>query len=90
MGANQSRARTIQDLRGLGFSYRTISDRMHCSYRAISAKRGTALDHKTMGRPKKLTPEIAQFIETVSYVDASLTNLEIIFIVNRICACRPL
>jgi transposase len=83
MGTNQSRARTIQDLRGLGFSYRTITDRLHCSNRAISPKTGTALDHKKMGRPKKLTPEISQFIETRSYLDASLTNLEIMFMVNR-------
>jgi hypothetical protein len=75
MVVNQSRAGTIQDLRGLGFTYQTITERMHCSTRAISPKRGMALDHKKMGRPKKLTPEISQFIETLSYLDASLTNL---------------
>jgi hypothetical protein len=56
---------------------------LHCSNLAISSKRGTALHHKKMGRTKKLTPDISQFIETLPYLDASLTNFEINLMVNR-------
>jgi transposase len=83
MGANQSRARSIQQLRDHGWTYRDIASRAKCSFRDISPKTGAALDHKKMGRPKKLTPEISQEIETLSYLDATLTNIEIMNFINR-------
>jgi hypothetical protein len=65
----------IQDLLAAEQSYRAIRSRVRCSFSAISsAKRGDPFIPKKMGRPKKITEEISNYIEILSSIDASLTN----------------
>jgi hypothetical protein len=84
MGAPQSRAVGIQELRAAGHTYRFIASRAKCSFRAISETTNTpAIDRKKVGHPKKLIPKISKFIETQSCLDSNLTNTQIATMINQ-------
>jgi transposase len=77
MGQAQSRPQHIRELRAAGYTYRFIADRFKCSFRAISSASQAQDAPKKIGRPRKITPEISSYIETLSCLDSALTNFEI-------------
>jgi hypothetical protein len=84
MGANRSRPEQIHRLLGAGCTYRFIAHEFHCSFSSISdARTPSDVTPKQMGRPKKITPEISSFIETVSRLDACLTHQHIANLIHQ-------
>jgi hypothetical protein len=55
-----------QDLRADGGTYRFITQRFKCNFRAITVAPKGDGQPKKMERPKKTTPPISSYIETLS------------------------
>jgi hypothetical protein len=62
----------------MGFTYRTIAEHLNCTFRDISPRSRLDGHLKKIGRSRKITLKILSVIETLSCLDASLTNHEIL------------
>jgi hypothetical protein len=69
MGAAQSRPERIQELPRLGCSYRFIPNLQKCSFNTVSQSSAPKSPITKIGRPKKITAEVLNDINTLSSLD---------------------
>jgi hypothetical protein len=90
MRTPHSRPQDIQDLRTAGGTYRFTAQRFKCIFRAISEASKVDGQPKKIGWPKKITPAMSSYIETLSCLNSNLTNREILMMVRSRWPTIPL
>jgi hypothetical protein len=72
IGAAQSRPERIQELQRLGCSCRFIASLKTCSFNTLSRGSAPKSPMAKISRPKKITAEVSNYIDTLSSLDSML------------------